>query len=125
MMAVAVMMLAGCGSIDGTTCASGDTMRCDGVDISFCESSRWQTYACPSGCGANGCDWRGVKAGDACGEGPQGQGICTADGMLTVCVFSYESKVGRFVSAACAPCEKDKRLEDLVPQGKDGLYHCN
>ena len=125
---VAVMALVGCAPLNGTPCDKPGARQCDGADIAYCEGTKWKTYACPSICDAlkGSCDWRGVKAGDLCSKEAQGHGICTADGVLTVCAVSVlEPDVARFGSGPCAPCVKDQRLEDLVAPGKDGLYHCN
>ena len=127
LLVVAAATLAGCGSIEGTTCSDVGAKRCDGSDVAYCErGGTWQTYACPSGCDVvkQACDWRGVKAGTLCSPQANGQGVCTADGELTICSVSSTGPAA-FVSGPCAPCVNGKRLDELVPQGKDGLYHCD
>lgn len=121
---VVAVALAGCAPLNGTPCSTPGTRQCDGPDIAYCEGAKWKTYACPGICDAlkNSCDWSaGAVEGHDCPR--RGVGFCSGDGVLMICGTAGGAM--NWEAVACSPCVAGKRLEDLVPQGKDGLYHCN
>jgi hypothetical protein len=118
-LALLVMVLAGCGPIDGTTCETADSRRCDGTTkVAYCEAGKWKSYDCPSGCSGEGeCAWRGVVEGASCPT-LRAQPPCVADGESITC------GTGTWQKTACPLCKKDKTLEESGAPCSGGICRC-
>lgn len=126
---VVVVVVSGCGMIDGAPCQKQDATQCDGADVSYCERTslgglKWNTYACPSGCDAiaGKCSWSGVKNGTPCPPAYAPLGVCTNDGESTSCVKTADGGAV-WKSYPCAKCQKDQPLAGDA--GMSGQISCD
>lgn len=122
-----VVLLVGCGTVDGFPCETPGASQCDGPDIAFCEGTKWNTYACPSGCSPlkDGlCDWRGVKDGAQCPRAVAGDGYCPADGRMTACGLNSLDGKSYWFTADCPRCVKDAEPKSVLRDTGTGRLAC-
>jgi len=109
-MAVAVVMLAGCGPAPlpgspklGSACDSAtDARECyTEASIAFCDGSTWAEYPCEDRCSnaqSPKCTLQRPKAGDACPSSWENAGMCAAADTFARCVS------GKWVTCSCLSC---------------------
>jgi len=126
-LALLVMVLAGCGPIDGTTCETADSRRCDGATkVAYCEAGKWKSYDCPAGCAGDKCSsWKGAVAGQACPPAA-GASWCDADGHVFLCSPNLTTTPvsARWTEGPCMACRKDVPLEQTGNCNASGACAC-
>lgn len=121
-----MLMVTGCGTINGQPCEARGAHQCDGSDVAYCEGSAWKTYACPAGCGLDGlCAWGSPALGTPCPYGAEAASICTADGELTTCALGAESSSALWVAFPCARCVKGAEPKSVLRDDGSGHLRCD